>query len=374
MTEDDIDAIIDDQIGPRIARYLAGECSPEDARAVRAWIETDARREEAVAKLSRVWQAAEPRRDEWNVDRAWTTFVAARARATHAAVRVTEPTALLPTPLTARDARRRPARRVAWAMRVSVAGLLVAAAIGSWQLARRSSEARGTRGTAVADTPIEYATPAGRRLTLRLADGTRVVLGVASRLRAAADFGAGARDVWLDGEALLDVVHDARRPFRVHVRGSVVEDVGTTFDVRAYPSDSSIAVIVASGRVLVRTPTMTQAGVTSRPFTVDSGSLASLSAGGAVRVDSGVDVAQHLAWSRGQLVFHDTPLRDALLQIARWYDVDVKLADSTLASRRVTASFSTESVDDVLSLVARSLGIAYEHRGRLVIVRAEQAP
>src|SRR3982751_821192 len=77
-----------------------------------------------------------------------------------------------------------------------------------------------------------------------LGDGTRVVLNAGSRLSYADDFGRGTRDVVLDGEGYFDVVHDASRPFRVLARGSVAQDVGTRFVVRAYPEQRAVDVVV----------------------------------------------------------------------------------------------------------------------------------
>src|ERR1700676_3625297 len=56
-----------------------------------------------------------------------------------------------------------------------------------------------------------YATVAGERAELRLSDGTRVRLAPASRLSVSADYGTDRRDVYLDGEAYFDVVHDQRK-------------------------------------------------------------------------------------------------------------------------------------------------------------------
>src|SRR5207249_4930466 len=80
----------------------------------------------------------------------------------------------------------------------------------------------------------EYATAAAHRAVIRLRDGTQVTLAPKSRVRYAADYGRAHRDLYLDGEAYFQVAPDARRPLRVHTAGSVTEDLGTSFVVRAY--------------------------------------------------------------------------------------------------------------------------------------------
>ena len=75
------------------------------------------------------------------------------------------------------------------------------------------------------------------------------MLNAESRLRYPADFGATARDVELVGEGYFEVVHDSTRPFRVHAGGSVTEDLGTHFVVRAYPELRHVDVAVTEGLV-----------------------------------------------------------------------------------------------------------------------------
>ena len=66
--------------------------------------------------------------------------------------------------------------------------------------------------------------------------------------------GGGTREVELEGEAYFAVVHDAARPFAVRAHGAVATDVGTAFDVRAYPEDAGARIAVTEGAVAVTAP------------------------------------------------------------------------------------------------------------------------
>src|SRR5512141_1638287 len=61
--------MLDDTDFTRIDRYLAGECTPEEAAEVERWIEGDAGRRDLVASLRRTGRAG-----DWHADpkRAWT--------------------------------------------------------------------------------------------------------------------------------------------------------------------------------------------------------------------------------------------------------------------------------------------------------------
>jgi ferric-dicitrate binding protein FerR (iron transport regulator) len=78
-----------------------------------------------------------------------------------------------------------------------------------------------------------------------------------------------------------------------------------------------------------------------------------------VVVDS-VDAARHLSWTTGTLTLDDMPLRDAIPVLQRWFDVDIRLADSSLADRRVTAVFRDQPLPQVLDALAVALGARYE--------------
>jgi len=206
--------------------------------------------------------------------------------------------------------------------------------------------------------PREYATARGQRAEFRLKDGTRIVLSVASRLRVPADYGTRERSLYLEGEAYFDVRHDPGRRFVVHTAHAATEDLGTRFDVRSYEGDSTVQVVVAEGRVALR--------ARAADTLVTPGQLGVATAGGALVVRDRVDVDRYLGWTTGRLSFDNTPLSDALPQLGRWYDLDLRLADRSLASLPLTATFKNQTTTQVLDLVAQALGLRLERDGRVV--------
>ena len=73
-----------------------------------------------------------------------------------------------------------------------------------------------------------------------------------------------------------------------------------------------------------------------------------------------VDVQQHLAWMQSEWIFEDVPLDEVLHQLERWYDLDFALADSSMATERVTIHLQKQSIDDVLELIAALVDLRYE--------------
>jgi transmembrane sensor len=240
-----------------------------------------------------------------------------------------------------------------------ITGVLVC--FGAWQATLRAH-----RHTAPAPAPERViATRAGERADAQLPDGSHVILGPASTLRYAAAMltgGAQSRDVALTGEAFFEVVHDTARPFRVHTHGTTTEDVGTAFSLRAYQTDSAVRIVVASGTVSVR------AIAHPSPVVLPHGTLGVVDPAGDVRITPHVAVDRYLAWTKGQLVFTNTPLPVAVVELGRWFDLDIRLGAPQLATRSLTATFADDPVLDVLHALEESLDVKAIVDGRTVIL------
>src|SRR5262249_48171613 len=89
----------------------------------------------------------------------------------------------------------------------------------------------------------EYVTSTSQQLSMTMPDGTRFTLAPSSRVRVHGDYGKDTRELDLEGEAYFTVIHDTSHPFTVHARSASVQDIGTTFDVRAYKLDSTVRVV-----------------------------------------------------------------------------------------------------------------------------------
>jgi ferric-dicitrate binding protein FerR (iron transport regulator) len=205
---------------------------------------------------------------------------------------------------------------------------------------------------------------------MHLTDGTRVVLAAESRLIVPAAYDSGRRTVLLEGEAYFDVSHDARHPFVVHAKGTLVHDLGTAFDVRAYSDERGLEVLVAQGRVMLRHDDTTRA---AGPI-VSRGELARVDGAAAVTVTHVADMETHLAWIEGRLAFDKAPLRDVAREIERWYDVDVTIASPSLSNRRVTLTLGGQTLTEVLDAITLVAPTRYERSGRHVTFFERNTP
>jgi transmembrane sensor len=319
-----------------LLRLIEGDCSPEEAAVIQAWIAADPRRARLLDDLRTVWRLT-----GGTASRDWKA-AAARQRLLHAR-------GLLVFPAAKRFQWTAP-----WPTRLAVAIAVATAGVLSWQV-----HASGL-------PPREYATVAGQLSALKLPDGSRVLLGVASRLAVPRDYGAGARAVELDGEAYFAVQHDTAHPFIVRTGQGTTEDLGTEFAVRAYRQENQLQVVVASGRVALHgwaRPDSVLATLRARDRAV-------IQSGGAATVTRRVALERALAWTRGMLMFDDAPLGRVRAQLERWYDLDIVTDDPALDAERVTISFTTKSADEAVGALARVLGVRVTRAGRLVRLTA----
>ena len=168
-------------------------------------------------------------------------------------------------------------------------------------------------------------TPKGGEYTLTLSDGTKVYLNAMSRLRFPVSFGEGSREVELEGEAFFHV-SKAGIPFRVHTQGMMVEVLGTSFTLSAYPNELYQTTLV-TGSVEVRT----DGGEHCRLSPAQQASL--LPGREGIEVHT-VDTHFYTSWIEGKIQFRDQRLEDIMKTLSRWYDMKVVYADSTLKELR----------------------------------------
>ncbi len=159
----------------------------------------------------------------------------------------------------------------------------------------------------------EIITEKGQQWSARLPDGTQVWLNAASSLRYPLHFTGEERLVTMTGEVYFEVVHDALHPFRVKAGGQVVEDIGTAFNINAYPDEGAIVTTLSEGSAKVNGDAVLIRGQQSK-----------LSPGGVIRVVRQADTEQALAWKNGLFSFKDADIQTVMRQLSRWYNVEVR--------------------------------------------------
>ncbi len=333
-----------------VSAYLAGEASPGDRQRVEAWVASDPQRSQWFTQVRDVWQtpliADAPALDvEASLAGIGRRTGVAELMAANRISLQTQTSQFSGRPMPSQQnfaSVRKISRWQAWGM--------VAANIALIAVVWMGATFRAT--TQLADHRSVYTTGNGERATITLPDGSTVLLNVASQLEVPSDYGRGNRAIKLTGEAHFTVIPKSTAPFTVTTGQHTARVLGTTFVVREYPTDTTTTVVVRDGKVAVG------------PVVLTAGQETIVGRTGTPRVQ--VANTGRFAFVHGSLVIEDIPLSDAIAELNRWYDADIRLSNSALAVRRVVGTFETGSLTDLISIMELTFNVRVVREGRVL--------
>lgn len=159
----------------------------------------------------------------------------------------------------------------------------------------------------------------GMEYMLTLSDGTRVFLNAETKLKFPTKFRKEERVVVLEGEAYFEVRKDATHPFIVKANDVDVKVLGTSFNLRSYSDENSIATTLVSGKVAV------YAGENSEEI-VPGEQAVYMKETGKMEVKP-IDVTLYTVWHTGKFIFRNETLEEMMSYLARWYGVKYRFID-----------------------------------------------
>lgn len=209
--------------------------------------------------------------------------------------------------------------------------------------------------------PVTYTSIAanyGQKRSLQLPDGTLAYLNSGSAIRIPSNYGKANRHIELKGEAFFMVKHDAAKPFSINTGKITIADIGTSFNIKAYPDDKQVRVAVESGIVEIdktnegaKPETYAKALTKNQQFVYDS--QTGKHSVGKVAVDN------IIAWRKNTLNFENASFDEIARTLERWYNVSITLENNAGNYRHYTVSFNNEPVDKVLRVLKSLSGMNY---------------
>jgi transmembrane sensor len=194
-----------------------------------------------------------------------------------------------------------------------------------------------------------------------LSDGTNVWLNSGSHFEYPTQFTGASREVYLEGEAYFEVA-ESRKPFVVRTRQIEVVAEGTSFNVLAYPDDDRILTTLVEGEV-----TLYKLIPDSKPVIMTelkpNEKATYLPVKNEVTV-SITDAEKYISWKEGKLIFNNDSFEEIVRKLGRWYNTDIRLIDPELRTYSYTATFTDETLLQVLELLEKSAPITYTYSQR----------
>jgi hypothetical protein len=210
---------------------------------------------------------------------------------------------------------------------------------------------------------VEYNTitvPVSGQYKLTLADGTKVWLDALSSLHYPVSFTGKEREVEITGQAYFEVAKNPSQPFHVKVKNTIVEVLGTHFNINAYDNETAVRTTLAEGKVKV----------------VESGKSVLLQPGqqcmsnnsnGNLKLADNVNMEEVLAWKDGVFRFDGSTVQTIMHQMERWYGVNVVYDD------KVEGEFVAEiprdvPISEVLKLLELTKKVHFKINGKTISV------
>jgi transmembrane sensor len=238
------------------------------------------------------------------------------------------------------DAEAKPAQPLSWALSAGFTAALVLTVAVGWLTLRSAGY-----------LPQTYRTATGQVRDIVLPDGSLVGLNTQTEL----EWVGGPHDRrvrLIRGEAYFQVVHDARRPFRILLAHSQVQVLGTRFDVYQM-ANGDVRVSVLSGVVAVEALDSGPGAPPSWSRRLTSGQQIEYSPVGLLADVHSIVAPKVIRWRQGMIESAGEPLSDFISDLSRYTAERIVIADPRAANQKVGGAFSVRNIDDTLDRLTR---------------------
>ncbi len=213
----------------------------------------------------------------------------------------------------------------------------------------------------------EYFCQSGEVKEITLSDGTRVWLNDQSYLLASEPFVGKNREVKLIGEAYFEVAHQLEKPFIVSSQGISTTVLGTHFNISAYLGDEKHDITLYEGKVQLEVKNSPEKHIYLTP-----GKRATFQISDEKFSVSKAEYARPAEWRNGVLTFYDEDFNSIAKKLERKYKTTLLIADTNVGELHFTASFDTESLENILNLLKTAHNFNYTKTKNGFIIKSDQ--
>lgn len=228
----------------------------------------------------------------------------------------------------------------------------------------------------------------GVRTKVLLPDSSIVWLNAGSTLNYPAKFNKKQREVKLTGEGYFDIVKKEGSPFYVSLGNVYVKVLGTTFNIKMYPDEDRIETTLLTGKVSLvkRDGNKEVSMVKMKPdqhliynkkdnklLLKTMSSDNNQNAGNLSRLENislkkaKALVNKHSSWIGGRLIFRNDSMDEVVRRLERWYNVNIELSGEDVKQYHYTATFTEETLEQVLKFLEISAPIKYKITNEKII-------
>jgi ferric-dicitrate binding protein FerR (iron transport regulator) len=197
----------------------------------------------------------------------------------------------------------------------------------------------------------------GQKLILSLPDGSDITLNGDSKLKYPQEFESRIREVYLEGEAFFNIVHDSSKPFIVHTKNISTTVLGTKFNVHAFTNSDEFSVALVEGMVEVTNKEKND--IKGNIILKPNQKLVYNSTNDVSEV-RGFEYLQEVGWKDNILVFNDEPLEKVFTRLELAYGIKFELSNKAYSKIKITIKFESSTLTTVNEVVKKLTELEYE--------------
>ncbi len=318
-----------------IARYLAGEASEKEWEELSLWMETSPENKKYFEGIKFVHDkaVASHRIVKVDVDKAWGKLSSQMTTPTQVSTPKT-----IPLPLY---------KQTWFRVAASFAILLTVSAVLYF--------------ISLPPVQVKVTLAASDSVKTQSLANTEITLNRNSKIVYNSKKSGKQQEIELTGEAFIEVNHSNDTTLIVKAGETMIRDIGTAFNVRAYSDSATIEVFVQSGEVAFYTAQ--NAGITVKAG--ESG-IYNKHEKKFYKPDA-VDI-NAIAYKSKLFVFRGIPLGKAISDLNKVYNQKFELANNNLENCTITVTFDNETPIGIAEIIAETLGLQVtEVGGRFVL-------
>jgi transmembrane sensor len=314
-----------------IARYLFGECTSAESRALYQWRESSEDNEKAFRDLSKTFAASGVKPEEMKRVKADALKGISRKLLTE-----------------------KP-KNHNWLYAFCGAAAAAAICLGVYFAFSTPESGNESKEVVVSTLP-------GQKSQITLPDGTKIWLNSGTTIAYSSDYNLHNRKVILkEGEAFFDVAKSEKNQFILDANGLGVRVWGTKFDVSRYAADGEYSVVLQSGHIDVLDANLAPVSemLPGQKYTMD------IASGNSDL--SSLDVSDEGLWRFGELKISRENLAQVASKMEKWYGVRISLQGHR-SDNLYWMSIKTESLREMLDLINKIHPIRYTIKGSNVTI------
>jgi transmembrane sensor len=220
-----------------------------------------------------------------------------------------------------------------------------------------------------------------KKMSIKLQDGSEVVLSPGSELNYGEPFTDNKRTVYLKGEAFFAVAKDATKPFTVYTDALSTTDLGTRFLVTAFQQEDNITIRLFEGKVVVKSSDSIHKKLAEDMYLLPGNklvynrmsmlaSISSFTKSKSIAGNKKINPDKTYTSTSDWYMFNNQNLADVLERLKELYGTDIQYSKEALKNSYFIGKFNmTDSLEKILNDIALLKNLTVEKHGNSFIIK-----